>query len=60
MREDLEDHQREAELRQRRAQVGALERALGGADLDQLGLREDHGLRAVGAQRVGSVRLGTG
>lgn len=55
--EDLEDHQGEAELRERGAQVRALEGALGGADLDQLGLREDHGLGAVGAQGVWAVWL---
>lgn len=46
---DLKHNQREAELAQRGADVGAFEGALGGADLDELFVGEDDGAGAVEA-----------
>ena len=48
-REDLEHDEREAELRERGAHVGAFERALEGAHFDKLVVGEDHGAGAVHA-----------
>ena len=56
--EDLEDNQGEAELRQGRSHVGALERALRGADLDEpVGAR---GRRGGGGSATGVLRGGKG
>jgi len=46
-REDLQYDESEAELGQAGADVGALERPLRGADLDEFFWREDDGLGAV-------------
>ena len=52
MREDLQHHEREAELAQRSAQVRALERSLLRPDLDELALRQVYRARAVSAVAV--------
>lgn len=51
-REDSQNHEREGELRQRRADVCAFERSLGGAHFDQLLRRQDHGSSAVESKVV--------
>ncbi|RMZ75118.1 hypothetical protein DV737_g5447, partial [Chaetothyriales sp. CBS 132003] len=48
--EDLEDNEGEGKLRQRRPDVGALEGALGRANLDQFVIGEVNGARAVEAK----------
>lgn len=49
MREDFQDHEREAELGECRADVGAFEGALGGAYLDESGgVRLDSGWEEEG------------
>lgn len=53
--EDAQDDEGEGELRQRGADVGAFEGALGGAHFDQLAGRQDDGAGAVVAESV-SIR----
>jgi hypothetical protein len=55
--EDLEHDEREGELRQRRADVGAFEGALCGPDLDELVVGEVDGASAVEAQPVFILRV---
>ena len=51
-REDLKHDEREGELRERRADVGAFKGALGGADLDELVAGQVDGAGAVETQAV--------
>lgn len=53
--EDFEDDERKGELRQRGSHVGAFERALGGAHLDDLVRREHNG---AGAEAIASAITG--
>jgi hypothetical protein len=55
--ENLQHHQREAELPQAGADVGALKGALRGADLDQFLGGQDDALGAVEAQTVAGLGM---
>ena len=58
--EDLEDDEREGELAEGGADVGAFEGALGGADFDEFFVCEDDGAGAVHAEVVGVGRVWLG